>query len=94
VSLPRFSITLGIADPPAENSGMLAVSIKKSSRVARDFSCFPREAIVSWHSACFFAATSRSCYRQVLRSVYWGQKKSISAILITGIIEVNEKINT
>jgi hypothetical protein len=31
-------LPLGIADPPAENSGMLAVSIKKSFRVARDFS--------------------------------------------------------
>jgi hypothetical protein len=29
---------LGLSDAPAENSGRLAVSIKKSSSVARDFS--------------------------------------------------------
>ena len=37
---------LGINDPPLENPGMLVVSIKKSSSVARDFSCCPKDAIV------------------------------------------------
>lgn len=37
---------LGINDSSLENPGMLVVSIKKSSRVARDFSCCPKDAIV------------------------------------------------
>ncbi|KAE8715459.1 hypothetical protein F3Y22_tig00110174pilonHSYRG00508 [Hibiscus syriacus] len=37
---------LGINDPPVGNAGMLVVSIRKSSSVARDFSCCPKDAIV------------------------------------------------
>lgn len=54
------SLAVGIRDPPALPSGRIAVSIKKSSRVARDFSCFPRDAIVFWHSASFPAAAAKS----------------------------------
>lgn len=38
----------------------LSDSIKKSSNVASDFSCRPREAIVIWHSANLLAATANS----------------------------------
>lgn len=50
-----------ITDFP-EKSARFPASVRKSSSVARDFSCFPRDAIVFWHSASFPAAmASSSC---------------------------------
>uniref|UniRef100_A0A2P2LUD0 DNA double-strand break repair rad50 ATPase n=1 Tax=Rhizophora mucronata TaxID=61149 RepID=A0A2P2LUD0_RHIMU len=67
-------LDLGISNPPADSSGKLAVSMTKSSSVARDFSCFPKDAIVFWHSESFPAATSRSsCLTEVIHSIYMGK---------------------
>lgn len=64
-----------------EKSARLPASVRKSSSVARDFSCFPRDAIVFWHSASFPAAmASSSCivmsqqgnvYTQLLFRLTW-----------------------
>jgi hypothetical protein len=39
---------------------LLSESSRKSSNVARDFNCFPRDAMVFWHSANLLVASASS----------------------------------
>ena len=64
---------LGPGIPSLESSRGFSESVRKSSRVARDFKCWPRDAIVFWHSANLLAATasSFSCHKhQDIKRVY------------------------
>ena len=53
-------LSSGNWDPSLRNSDDFSESIRKSSSVARDFNCRPREAIVFWHSASLLEATASS----------------------------------
>jgi len=70
----------GTADPP-EKPGRFAVSIRKSSSVAKDSSCLASDEMVFWHSdSLLAAATSRSCKLSLLdialmREVQWKNLK-------------------